>query len=85
MYVQCDSRCGRGNQTRLVWCVTVASGRNHALVDNDIEDIEVVPDEHCERRSKPPVSRDCDVIQCDVMPSGHWVVSSWSGVSVLAI
>ena len=63
--LQCSKSCGRGYQYRPVECATTL---NRALSSNT----------ECDRRSKPPVWRQCNLGECGSFL--FWRVGPWSQV-----
>jgi Thrombospondin type 1 domain len=81
MLRQCDSRCGRGTQSRTVWCVKADNLSNSLVKDADNnEDLVIVPDEQCNALLKPIAARDCESGPCDNV-TAQWIISDWSQVS----
>ena len=72
LYFQCNTACGPGKQLRNVIC------RAQHPLEGATSDI--LPEASCDAESKPDMEKDCYKGPCEGL---EWVISSWSGVSIL--
>ncbi|KAM4605879.1 A disintegrin and metalloproteinase with thrombospondin motifs 18 [Discoglossus pictus] len=67
---QCSKSCGRGIQTREVYCKSGGAGKYKILAENQ-----------CTIQTKPESTQSCFLQRCPKHDKAQWVISAWSECS----